>query len=80
MIKHTIKSISDELENLTKRNISVERALDLLEASTSDLEELIAINTMRESLLELQAIPNNEAIRILPELLTSNSEVQSYLA
>lgn len=53
MINQIVKKISLELEKLTKYNISIDRALDLIEASTKNLNELIAINTMRESLCEL---------------------------
>ncbi len=56
MFNRMIKKISTELERLTKFNISVERALDLMEASTHDLKEIIAINTMRESLSEIKSI------------------------
>jgi len=52
MLDHTIRRISKELENLTKKNISIERSLDLLEASSEDVEEIIVINTMRESIIE----------------------------
>ena len=53
MIDKTLKKISSQLEGLIKNEIAVDRALDLLEASTSDLEEIIAINIMRESLQEI---------------------------
>jgi hypothetical protein len=53
MIGHTIKKISRQLESLTKCDIKIGRALDILEATTRDLEEVIAINTLRESLCEL---------------------------
>ncbi len=53
MIEMTVKRISRQLEILTKCNIEIERALDLLEATTIDLEEIIAINTLRESFCEL---------------------------
>ena len=43
-----------ELERLVQFDISVARALDLIEATTDDLNEIIAINTMRESLQELE--------------------------
>ena len=55
MIHQKVKKITAELETLVHYNISVARALDLIEASTKNLEELIAINTMRESLQELEA-------------------------
>jgi hypothetical protein len=53
MIDKTLKKISSQLEGMIKNEIAVDRALDLLEASTSDLEEIIAINIMRESLQEI---------------------------
>lgn len=48
MIKNTLKRVSHELETLTQQHISMERALDLLEASTESLEEIVAINLLRE--------------------------------
>ena len=67
MIEKTLKQISRKLEALTKSNITLERALDLLEATTQSLEELIAINTLRESLRETPADPiplRNEAFPV----------------
>ena len=58
MINQIVKRISTELEKFAKYNISIDRALDLIEASTRDLDELIAINTMRESLGELKNRPS----------------------
>lgn len=55
MIHQIVKRISAELAELVHYNISLARALDLMEASTKNLEELIAINTMRESLHELES-------------------------
>lgn len=52
MILGKVKKVADELERLTRYNISIGRALDLIEASTENLEELLAINTMRECMLE----------------------------
>jgi hypothetical protein len=52
MISQTLRRVATELERFAKRDISVERGLDLLEASTFDLEEIMAINIMRESLVE----------------------------
>ncbi len=69
MISKTIKRISNELESLVKHQISVERALDLMEASTHDLEELVAINTMRESLSEISPAIHSRNIFISPELM-----------
>ncbi len=59
MIHHCVKKISAELERLARYNIPVERALDLIEASTKDLNELIAINTMREISQELKIKAKN---------------------
>lgn len=53
MIEHVTQKLTRQLEILTQCEISLERALDLLEATTQDLEEIIIINTMRESLAEL---------------------------
>jgi len=54
MVEKTIKKIAKKLELFASSNISITRALDILEASTEKLEELIAINTMRESFSELK--------------------------
>lgn len=48
MIKSTLKKVSQQLENLTQQQIGIQRALDLLEASTESLEEIVAINLLRE--------------------------------
>lgn len=63
MIGKTVKKISSELEMLTKLNISLERALDLIEASTVNLEELLAINTMRECMKEINP---DDGLRMVP--------------
>jgi hypothetical protein len=63
MIRKKVKKISLELERLAKYNIPIERALDLIEASTKNLEELLAINTMRECMKEIA--PNTNDMMIL---------------
>lgn len=60
MIHKIVEKVAAELESLTLHNISVERALDLIEASTNDLNEIIAINTMRESLCETEPVKTRE--------------------
>ena len=60
MILRKVKRIADELERLTMFDIPIDRALDLMEASTENLEELLAINTMRECLLEADADIDNQ--------------------
>jgi|APSaa5957512576_1039674.scaffolds.fasta_scaffold249537_1 hypothetical protein len=59
MMTQTLRQITNALENLTIQDISIERALDLLEASTQDLEEIIAINMMRETMQETRSTRNS---------------------
>lgn len=53
MFVQALKKVATELEFLTQYSITLERALDLLETTTKDLEEIVAINTMRESMSEM---------------------------
>jgi len=68
MMTRTLRRISIALESFTQQNISIARALDLLEASTQDLEEIIAINTMRESMQETgrSRRPKREKVQRIP--------------
>ena len=68
MMTRTLRRISIALESLSRQNISIERSLDLLEASTQNLEEIIAINTMRESM--------QEAGRNRPQILQRQQRTQ----
>ena len=52
MIENTLRKISLEIEFLAKNNISLVRALDMIEASTTSLEEIVIINTFRESIAD----------------------------
>ncbi|NQU65665.1 MAG: hypothetical protein HQ517_15465 [SAR324 cluster bacterium] len=56
MFVQALRKVATELDYLTQYSITLERALDLLETSTQDLEEIVAINTMRESMSELSEI------------------------
>ncbi len=56
MFVQALRKVATELEYLTQYSITLERALDLLETSTQDIEEIVAINTMRESMAELGEI------------------------
>jgi hypothetical protein len=56
MFIQALRKVATQLEYLTQYSITLERALDLLETSTRDLEEIVAINTMRESMVELSDI------------------------
>ncbi len=72
MFVQTLKKVATELEFLTQYSITLERALDLLETSTQDLEELVAINTMRESMSELGDIIEISR-QLSPEMLFSSN-------
>lgn len=48
-----IHKLAIELERLVNQEIPLSRSLDLLEASTNNIDEIIIINTFRESLLEM---------------------------
>ncbi len=65
MIDETVQKVSDQLETMTKDGISTERALDLLEASTNVIEEVLTINIMRECMRELKRI-REESQKPLP--------------
>ena len=52
MIEKTLKLITKELEKLMAQGIQFTRALDLLEATTQSIEEIVALNALRESFLE----------------------------
>jgi len=72
MFVQTLKKVATELEFLTQYSITLERALDLLETSTQDLEELVAINTMRESMSELGDIIEISR-QLSPEMIFSSN-------
>lgn len=54
MIENALHKVSKQLEYMLNKHIAVDRALDLLEASTSRIEEIVAINTLRESYREME--------------------------
>lgn len=62
MLNLTFKKVSQELEELVKFDITLERAIDLLEATTQNIEELVVINTIRETLAEMRDTIHNNAI------------------
>ena len=53
MWEETMNVVGKDLTLLTKQSIPISRALDLMEASTKDIRRIVAINTLRESLLEI---------------------------
>lgn len=68
MLVQALRKVASELEYLTQYSITLERALDLLETSTRDLEEIVAINTMRESMAEIGEIAEISS-QLKPELI-----------
>ena len=74
MIDKTLKRISSQLEAMIKNEVAVDRTLDLLEASTSDLEEIIAINIMRESLQEMEEMKGLKSNAMPIEVLQNQLE------
>ncbi len=64
MIEKTLRSIALQLEAITSRGISLTRALDLLEASTNEVEEIMALNILRESLEEDGIRPEKKKKRV----------------
>jgi|GEM_PF-6370939 len=82
MIEYTVKRITRQLEILTKSDIAMDRALDLLEATTQELEEIVVINTLRESLSELplSGVFPQQDIAILAELALDPTESIQYIA
>ncbi len=74
MIDKTLKKVSSQLEVMIKNEITVDRALDLLEASTNNLEEIVAINIMRESLQEIDEIKGLKSNSLPVEVLQDQFE------
>jgi len=74
MIDKTLKRISSQLEAMIKNEVAVDRALDLLEASTCELEEIIAINIMRESLQEVEEMKGLKSSAMPIEVLQNQLE------
>src|SRR3989339_1565105 len=66
MIEKTLKKITKQLELFAKNGISLLRALDLMEASTQDLEEIVCLNTLRESLSEMADSDKKTKVALAP--------------
>ena len=80
MIDNIVKKMSIQLETITRDDISVERALDLLEASTDILEEILAINIMRESMRELEIFKMEHQESIPGKVVDVFPEVSHHVA
>jgi len=68
MIEKTLKKITQQLEFFSNNGVSLRRALDLLEASTQSLEEIVCLNTLRESLGEVSESKPSRASKRHPIL------------
>lgn len=66
MIEKTLKRLTAELEHIVSQGISIHRGLDLLEAVSESLEEILALNTLRESLEEIGEIKPSRISRMIP--------------
>ena len=80
MIEPTLKKMSAQLEAMIRIDIPLKRALDLLEASTDKIEELLAINTMRESMQELERIKAENRKQVPVKITADLSETAFYVA
>ena len=72
MIRKTVHKIGKKLEQLTKRDISMTRAFDILSKKAGNIEEIVVIEVMREVYQELlegelsiltYAVPKTRAAR-----------------
>lgn len=48
MIRHTVKRVGSQLEQLAERGVTMTRAFDILVAKSRSIEEVVVIEVMRE--------------------------------
>ncbi|MDH4225552.1 MAG: hypothetical protein OEW12_07895 [Deltaproteobacteria bacterium] len=53
MVYNTVTKIAKKLEDLSSHNVPISSAFDLLAAHSRTIEELVVVEVMRESYLEL---------------------------
>lgn len=53
MIRRTVQSLAKKIEHLSQYQIPIQRSLDLLEQRARTIEEIVVIEVMRESYLEM---------------------------
>lgn len=53
MVRNTIRRLSKQLEQMTDREISVNRAFDILCKKAQSIEEIVVVEVMREVYLEI---------------------------
>lgn len=75
MIEKTLKKITEQLELFAKNGISLMRALDILEASTQDVEEIVCLNTLREALGEVSTPQKKKSQKALRTFGKTPSEM-----
>ncbi len=53
MVRNTIRRLSKQLEQMTDREISMNRAFDILLKKANSIEDIVVIEVMREVYLEI---------------------------
>jgi len=53
MVFNTVRSVAKKLEDLTRHNVPLDRSFTVLAARSKSLEEMVVIEVMKESFLEL---------------------------
>lgn len=53
MIRRTVNSLAKKIEHLSQYQIPIQRSLDLLQQRARTVEEIVVIEVMRESYMEL---------------------------
>ena len=80
MIEKTLKRITKELEKLMAQGIQMTRALDLLEATSQSIEEIVALNAMRESFQEMMPAPKQRKSKLLSIYSSTENIAQHAMA
>jgi hypothetical protein len=63
MIRRTVHSLAKKIEHLSQYEIPIQRSLDLLQERARTIEEIVVIEVMRESYLELASNVGHSALR-----------------
>lgn len=53
MVRNTIRRLSKQLEQMTDREISMNRAFDILFKKANSIEDIVVVEVMREVYLEI---------------------------
>lgn len=65
MIRSTVHNLARKIEHLSQYQIPIKRSLDLLEQRARTIEEIVVIEVMRESYLELASDVAQPAMRAI---------------